>query len=39
MGSSISGMARSTAFVGLVMPQKLKIDRVRCCGVRVAGRA
>jgi hypothetical protein len=38
MGSSINGVTRPATFAGLVMPQKLEIDRVRCSGVRVVGR-
>ena len=38
MGSSISGIARP-AFVGLAMPQDIRIDRVGWGRVRIAGRA
>jgi hypothetical protein len=37
MGSTISGMTRP--IVGFVMPQNMKIDRVGCGRVRIAGRA
>lgn len=39
MGSSISGIAGLARFARLVMPQNLKIDRVRDGGVRIVGRA